>query len=655
MTLRGVLIGLLGAVAVGVGAPYAEHVLQGSYVALDFSTPGALFLFFLLAGGNFLYVRLGRRNRDSASLAAAAGLGEGQRCPRGLSSGELIVVYTMMIVGSAIATMGFTAQILPLISGPFYYDNPANRWAILLQPYLKPAFVMSDPAAVRALYEGLHKNEAIPWQAWARPLAVWLPFILTLYVVMIAAMVVLRKQWAERERLAYPLVAVPLAMAAVTGQRREKPLWVNGLTWIGFGLPFLWGSLKGLNHYFPRMPFILEYSSLPTFRYLMLLPLRISFPMIGFFYLVSTDIVFSLWFFNVVSFIARGVMAIVGYKATEDLGIYGSPSPLFAHLGMGAIAYMVLAGLWAAREHLRRVLRKAFTRAPEVDDSAEALSFRAAFWCCAVGSAFMLWWLHQSGLPYFHAVLFLFAAALIFIGLTRIVVESGVAEAVASTIPSSAVISGVGTQGLGSTGLAAMGLTYVWSSDLRTFVMASAAHGLKMAEALPGKKRGLFWAMMLAVLASMASSMWFTMLMAYRRGGAMMNSWFFRGSPFGCYDFIVKKILNPSGPHLGGWLTTLAGAAVMALLTHLRRLLPWWPFHPLGFVIGTTWIMDELWLSCFIIWVLKGALLRYGGLTGFHLLRPFFLGLILGQFTCNGVWLVVDAITGARGNMIFWI
>ncbi len=646
MTLRAMVIGLLGAVAVGVGAPYAEHVLRGSYVALDFSTPGALFLFFLLASGNFLYARLSKPHRLCASSDSPH---------RGLDRAELVVIYTMMIIACAIATMGFTAQILPLISAPFYYHNPANRWSTLLQPYLRPAFVLSESEPVRALYEGLHKNQTIPWAAWARPLAVWLPFILTFYLVMIATMAILRRQWAQRERLAYPLVALPLAMAEVQGPRRDKPVWVNPLTWVGFALPFLWGSLKGLSWYFPRIPFIPEATTLPTFRYLMLLPLRISFPMIGFFYLVSTDIVFSLWFFNIVSFIARGVMAIVGYKVTEDLGIYGSPSPLFAHLGMGAIAYMVLAGIWAAREHLREVLRKAFTRAPEVDDSEEALSFRAAFWCCAGGSAFMLWWLHQSGLPYLHAAAFLFAGGLIFIGLTRIVVESGVAEAVASTIPSSAVISGLGTQGLGQTGLAAMGLTYVWSSDLRTFVMASAAHGLKMAEAIPGRKRGLFWAMLLAVLGSMASSMWFTMVMAYRRGGAAMNAWFFRGSPFGCYDFIVKKMLNPSGPHAGGWVTTLAGVAAMALLTHLRRLLPWWPFHPLGFVIGTTWIMDELWLSCFIVWALKGALLRYGGLKGFHLMRPFFLGLILGQFTCNGIWLVIDALTGTRGNQIFWI
>ena len=56
---------------------------------------------------------------------------------------------------------------------------------------------------------------------------------------------------------------------------------------------------------------------------------------------------------------------------------------------------------------------------------------------------------------------FLFAVFVIFIGLTRIVVESGMAVAVASTIGSSFVISGFGANRLGAIGVAGMALTYV--------------------------------------------------------------------------------------------------------------------------------------------------------------------------------------------------
>ncbi|GBC95754.1 hypothetical protein HRbin16_01548 [bacterium HR16] len=39
----------------------------------------------------------------------------------------------------------------------------------------------------------------------------------------------------------------------------------------------------------------------------------------------------------------------------------------------------------------------------------------------------------------------------------------------------------------------------------------------------------------------------------------------------------------------------------------------------------------------------------------FRLSLPFFLGLIVGQYTCNGFWLIMDYLSGAKGNQIFWI
>ncbi|MFQ5810855.1 MAG: DUF6785 family protein, partial [Armatimonadota bacterium] len=109
ITLRGIFVGALGALAIGLGAPYATMVLRGSTMALDFSTPGAIFLLFVLvAGPNLLLQRF---------------------CPRwALSPAELITAYIMMVIASAIPTMGLTAQVLPLITAPYYYATPENKW-----------------------------------------------------------------------------------------------------------------------------------------------------------------------------------------------------------------------------------------------------------------------------------------------------------------------------------------------------------------------------------------------------------------------------------------------------------------------------------------------------------------------------------------------
>ncbi|NPV46393.1 MAG: hypothetical protein HPY69_05525 [Armatimonadetes bacterium] len=90
ITCRALLIGTLGALAIGLGGPWVDHVIRGSYMTLDFSTPGAIFLlsaFCLLV---------------QAPLSRFA--------PRyALRPAEIITIYSMPIVASPICT-----QVSPL-------------------------------------------------------------------------------------------------------------------------------------------------------------------------------------------------------------------------------------------------------------------------------------------------------------------------------------------------------------------------------------------------------------------------------------------------------------------------------------------------------------------------------------------------------------
>jgi len=636
-TWRAFLAGSLGALAIGVGTQYGVMMIHGSYMAIDFSTAGAIFLFFVLVA--IINVILGKLRGNFA-----------------LTSPELKTVYIMMTVACAIPTMGLTAQILPIITSPFYYALPENSWAEVLQPHIKPWLVPQGQREIKYFYEGAPAWESgVPWGIWLKPLLIWGIFLITLYFVMICITVILRKQWIDRERLVFPLAQLPLEMVKGGDNSPMKPFLKNGVMWIGFGIPFLFGSMKGLHHYFPAVPSMELAHSTPIFRQSMGLHFRLSFPMIGFFYLVHLDAAFSLWFFNLLSLIVRGVMHLFGITMRESLGIYGTPSPIFAHQGMGAMITLVLAGMWIGRGHLKDVVKKAFTGDSKIDDSDEILSYRAAFWGTIVGLIVMAVWLNMSGIPLIVVPLFLFGAMLLFVGLTRVVSESGMAEAVASTISSSFVVSGIGTAPLGPGGLAALGLTYVWGADLRTFVMASSANSLKIIEGEGKRKRPLFWAMMLAIILTMVSSTWILLKLAYAYGGMNCNDWFFGGGARAPYDFFVSKILNPSEPNLLGWYITAGGAIGMFFLMFMRARFLWWPFHPVGFAIGPIWIMDRIWFTVFLAWLIKSVVVRYGGLKLFQKLRPLFLGLILGQFTCNGTWILIDAIAGGRGNRIFWI
>ena len=638
LTARAFFVGALFSFFISVGAPYGNMALRGSYMALDFTTAAAVFMFFVLTG--IVNVLLGLIRRSWA-----------------LTGPELATTYIMMIVATSIPTMGLTEYLLPIITGGFYYATPENDWANLIHPYIPDWMVLQNEEATKYFYEGMPKGFDIPWGVWIRPLIYWSAFILVLYFVMICIMVVLRKQWIEKERLIFPLIQVPTAMIEEDERGSLiRPFFKSPIMWIGFLIPFLIGSVRALHNYYNFIPTINLQTTVPIFRRTTSLQIALSFPMVGFSYFINLDIAFGIWFFNLLAKIQEGSFAVLGIESTEKLD-YTSGSPILAHQGMGAMIVLVVFGLWIARGHIRDVLRKAFRGASDVDDSGEMLSYRTAVFGILGGNLFMGIWLWASGMPAAIIPMFLGAAFLIFVAITRIVAEGGVAVARAPLIASNFVSSGIGTSAIGPAGLTSLGFTYIWGADVRTFVMASCANGLKLAEEKIGarRKQGLFWAMMLAILVSFAGSVWIVMWLSYTYGGINLNQWFFRGGAVYPFNYIARELSNPTSANWEGWAWTGLGATVMALLMFARHRLLWWPIHPLGFPISTIWMTNYISFSVFLAWLIKSVILKYGGPSLYQKARPFFLGLILGQFVCAGGWLIVDYFTGMTDNNIYWI
>ena len=638
VSLRSVAIGGAAALFIGVSLPYTNMVIKGGLLAHNHNAPAALFVFFLFVG---------------LVHTATAAIKRGWSYTRS----ELTTIYVMALVATAIPTIGFSEYLLPIIAGFTYYATPDNNWQATFQPLLPSWAVPQDDVAVRHFFEGLPDGLPLPWGAWLEPLLWWVIFILAVYWSSACLMVIVRRQWMEREKLLYPLVQVPLEMIRDEPGRPSllKPFFRNPVMWIGFAVPFLLGSYHSLNEYFPALMPAAGQVSLTTtyqlFRGTTPLVVMLNFGLIGYAYLLRRDLALGLWVFCLLAVIQRGTFNVLGIASTETLSRFANHSgPYLAHQAMGAMTVLVLSVLWHGRAHLLDVWRKAVGRGNDVDDSDEILSYRTAVFGLIFGVTVVGVWMWQAGLPGWLVPVFLFAVFIVFMALTRAVVEGGVAVIRTPLTPADFVVSGFGTNAVSGLGVASLGLTYVWAANIRILFMPAFANLLRLVHGIDRGKSRLKWAVGLAVIAALSGSLWSVFVLSYEHGGVNLHGFWFIEVPQLAGNYMVQFLADPIPPDWGGWGFTLIGGLVQMLLVVARAQLAWWPLHPLGFAVSTFFIMTYVWFSVMIAWAVKSAVLRYGSPALYRRTRPFFLGLILGQISVSGLWLVIDHFTGMVGN-----
>ena len=636
---RGIGVGIILVVGLSIWAQYSCNIVQGSPVADDFSAVGAVFfLFFLVGILNPLFKTL--------------------KIPFTLNSRDLIAIYIMMITASSVITIGLINQ-LPILVSPFYYASLHTKFATDIQPYLN-SLLIPPKEVITPFFEGLKSGETIPWIAWFKPLSIWMIFFLILFFVMICMLVIIRKQWVENERLTFPLVQLPLAMVeGESSSTKVNPFFKNKLMWFGFAIPFVLGIIIGLHKYFPLIPKVCLEKYWDVFRGTTYIHFKLNFAILGFLYLVRLDVSFSLWFFFLLSFVLTGFLRITGISGMENVSLYGCQGdPIFYHLGTGALVGFVIFSLWIARHHLKEVFKKAIGKNGNIDDKNEVLSYKTAVWGMFIGIIILLVWLNKlAGLKIGVAIFFLMLAFLIFFGLTKIVSQAGIPNAVAPSISPVETVSSLGVSAIGHQGMVGLAQQYIWSADIRANPMTHTANSLKLISTSNQNQRWMFWVIMGAFVIAIVVAFSMFLKLSYDTGGINLNRWNF-GSPthFGAnepYSYVLDRMREKSPPNVLGWEMKILGAAIVALLFFMHYKFLWWPLNPIGFIMGSIWIMRHLWLSVFLAWLLKSFILRYGGLLLYRKLRPFFLGLILGQFTVMNFWLVIDTFAHEIGHSIF--
>ena len=258
----------------------------------------------------------------------------------------------------------------------------------------------------------------------------------------------------------------------------------------------------------------------------------------------------------------------------------------------------------------------------------------------------MVLWLWNLGMPLWGVAVFLFFALVIFVALTRVIAEGGVALIYTPMVAADAAVSAVGTSAFfGPAGLVGLAFTRILGNDLLNFAMPHVANGLKLSEQIEGRRRRLFWGMLAAILLGMAGSLWMLLHLAYTtRGDQSAASAFYLAADLsrGLYGRAHRQPLGavlaglvPRRGRQHGHGTFDVGAALLGLVAAASHRLSHQLYLPLdGF--------QRLFSLAFQD---ANPALRWGKRIPDGAGR-FFSGLVLGQFAIYGVFWVIDGLTG---------
>ena len=575
---------------------------------------------------------------------------------------EMFTIYVMMLLTSMVSSRGLLQKLIPLLIVPNYYATPENGWKAKFFPHIPQWAIPFNPngdakqdVATR-FYEGLKPGEHLPWQLWITPLIAWGIFVAIIFFAFLCLAVILRRQWADNEKLTFPLVQLPMEMirgeANTTGPGSLKMggFLSNRLTWLGFAVPAVVFGLNGLHQYYPSIPDIATDIDLGTFltqpplNAVGFTHLYLSFAAVGFFYLLPTDLLFSLWFFYLVTKFLDVTGASQGYEP-EIMPMYGCKQ-YFGYQIIGC--YVVLVGymIYAARPHLKQVWQAATTFARTanrhlVDDSNEVLPYKVAFWGLIVSLLLGAGWMTLLGMAFWLA-LFELAAMLFLVALVmaRSTCESGMLMTETSFRPIDIyrMVGDVRTLGPANlTGLAF--LDGLWMRDQRGLVLTGFLDSMKFADGVQVRRRSLLGVFALTLGVALCVSGYIHITQPYKLGAVSMYGYVYQANPVWAFND-ATQVLNGSKPPLPFYCTLnfFIGIFVTILLTTARTQLMWFPLHPLGYALSGTWTMTVFWFACVVAWLLKIIILRYGGMKLYARARPFFLGMVLGEFTMAVLW-----------------
>ncbi len=516
----------------------------------------------------------------------------------------------------------------------------------------------------------------VPWDAWWPLIRLWGGFTACLGVLLLCLALIFHPQWSRRELLPYPIARFVEESVTRDEGFCLPNIMRNRLFWLAFFGLFALHGVNAISAYtdeaIPGIPLNFDFNPLKT-----LFPTlaQVSgnqayfnptiYPsVLAFAFFLTTSVSLSLG-------ISMGLWMLLGAFVISS-GVPFENSYELA--GNGNVvrfgAYVAFAGiiLYTGRRYYLNVAASAVglkrqEQTPGYAVWAARLAVIMLFACVLI--------LRTSGLAWGWSLVFVLLVMLTHVVMSRLVAETGAFFVQASWLPSTMLLGLLGFEAIGPTAFILLGVASLMIvGDPREAVMPFIVNALRIGDrsgkTSPAKLAPALGVMLIAGLVIAGIT---TLSFQYALGYPAFDRWSGQSMPSFTLDSTSQGIDEASSQGILSDTTTPSdtqrldqlqpnteliawamGGALLVLVTAAARLrLPWWPLHPLVFLVWGTYPMVQFSVSFLLGWLVKAGVVKIGGAKGYQALRPVAIGVIAGELFAALFWILIGLLFYSQG------
>ena len=513
----------------------------------------------------------------------------------------------------------------------------------------------------------------LPWGQWWPTIRLYGGMALALGLAALCLTLVVHPQWSRRELLAYPIAKFVDELAEREERSFLPTVARNRLFWYAFGLVVLLHLVNGLNAWFPDVPKInltLPFGPLqnlfPTAArvnqaYAAWTPI-ISLTVVAFAFFLATDVSLSVGI-ALYAWLALGSILLsngIEFDNEFDGGGKGQMLRLGGYLASAATI------LYVGRRHYLNVAAATVGLRRHPETPAYSVWGARVLGIMLVAAAVLG---VQAGLDPLMSAIFVGLAMLMFLVMSRIVAETGLFFVQTWWMPMGVLTTLFGAEAIGPTTYIVLALGSVMLlGDPRETLMPYLVNGVQMGDRTAGYSPGrLAWPLAAMIVLGFVAALGATFYFSYNRGVNLSDKWATQAlpsMPFTQLSTMVSELtatgdiaeatggdglawvgrLSPEAGSLW-WLGLGAGLVLATAFARLR--LPWWPIHPVLFLVWGTYPNGRFYFSFLLGWLIKLGVVKTMGAKGYHSVKPLMIGIIAGELLSGLAWMAVGAIVYA--------